>query len=120
MVENWINEQEEVVSEICKRLNDWLLEFPGVESRLRYKIPFYYRKTWVCYLNPLKKMGVELVFVRGNELLDDLQLLDDRGRKQVKGIIFSQPNEIDFASLKVIMLEAIDLDEQVPYASKRK
>ncbi len=119
-IENWISHQESKYADILDKLHHWIISFPGLEPKIRYKVPFYYKHSWICYMNPLKPEGVELVFLRGIELVDDLNLLDAKDRKQVKGISFFSPEEIDFELLRVIMLEAIILDETVPYRSKRK
>jgi hypothetical protein len=40
---------------------------PGMECKMRFKIPFFYRRKWIAYMNPQKKGGIELVFIsRGN------------------------------------------------------
>ncbi len=104
-------------------LHELLLEHPEMTTKIRYKIPFYYRKSWICYLNPSKadqKGRVELVFLRGNELSNAQGLLEAKGRKQVMGISFESVDEIPLESLNEVLQEAILLDETVPYASKRK
>jgi hypothetical protein len=93
---------------------------PGVVAKLRYKIPFYYRKSWIFYLNPVKNEGIELVFLRANELSNEQGLLESRDRKQVKGIIFYKLSDIPEQAIYEIIQEALLLDESVAYASKRK
>jgi len=88
-------------------------------DKIRFKIPFYFQKSWICYLNPVKNEGVELCFLRGNELAKN-DLLDFKDRKQVCGITFYQLTDIPTEELNVIFQEAILLDEKVPYQSKRK
>ncbi len=55
----------------------------NLTEKIRFKIPFYYGKSWICYLNPIGKDQVELAFVRGNELSNQQGILDNKGRKQV-------------------------------------
>ncbi len=119
-IEGFFLEQTEAVQQIMWPLHRFLLHFPGLEPKLRYKIPFYYRKSWVCYLNPIKGSGVELAFTRANELSNAQGLLDFRGRTQVAGIVFSENSPIPFDSLFELVHEALLLDESTPYSLKRK
>ena len=89
-------------------------------SKIRYGIPFYYRKSWVCYLNPIKPDGIDMVYLRGKELSNAQGLLDDTGRKQVAGIKIFNIAQFSFSSLTEILNEALLLDEQVPYPSSRR
>lgn len=91
-----------------------------ISTKMRYRVPFYYRKSWVCYLNPIKNEGVELCFIRANELSNENQLLDFKDRKQVAGISYFSVEEIDEQLLNLVWHEALLLDESVKYASKRK
>ena len=84
-------------------------------DKIRYKIPFYYHKSWICYMNPNKNGTVELAFPRGGELSNEQGLLQDKGRKQVKSIEFADPSEIPESLIRAIIHEAIILDETVPY-----
>ena len=119
-IESYILENEGIQKALLQYLHRLLSEQPGVVSKIRYKIPFYYRKSWVCYLNPVKNSGIELAFLRGNELSNEQGLLEFRGRKQVSGIVFYQLNEIPEEAVMEIIQEALLLDEEVAYASKRK
>jgi hypothetical protein len=108
--------QKETMMYIHKLLT---LEFNFI-SKLRFKIPFYYKKSWICYLNPLKNNSVEFAFVRGNELSNEQGILESKDRKQVMGIDLTELSKIPLKELKEIIQEAILLDEIVPYQSKRK
>jgi hypothetical protein len=119
-------------------VNDYFLEFEGEQKtilqffddllsreleltpKMRYGIPFYYRFSWICYLNPSKDGTVELAFPRGNELSNIQGLLQSKGRKQVCSIDFLKYSEIPKQTVHEIIQEAILLDELKPYASKRK
>lgn len=106
--------------EILQYLHDYFLSFPEVEDKIRFKIPFYFRKSWICYLNPIKNDGIELAFTRGNELSNDQGLLLDKGRKQIRGIEFFSRKDIPIEIVGEIFQEALILDETIPYTSKRK
>jgi hypothetical protein len=117
-VESFILEKTGVQRVLLQYFHRLLLEQPGVTAKIRYKIPFYYRKSWVCYLNPVKNNGIELAFLRGNELSNEQQLLDFRGRKQVSGIIFYKLSEVPEEAVMEIIQEALLLDEEVAYAKR--
>jgi hypothetical protein len=88
--------------------------------KIRFKIPFYYQNSWVCYLNLLKGNGIELAFLRGNELSNSQGILSHNGRKQVAGISFYGMDEIPIEAVREIIHEALLLDKSIPYPSKRK
>ena len=100
-------------------LHETLMSFPNITAKIRYNIPFYYRKSWICYLSPDKKGGVELAFTRGNELSNENGLLDSKGRKQVFGVTFEEVAGIPQQAMYEVIQEALLLDESKPYASKR-
>ena len=119
-VEAFILEKEGHQQAVLQFLNDLMMSTPEVTSKIRYKVPFYYRKSWICYLNPIKKpLGIELAFLRGNELSNEQGLLDFKGRKQVAGVTFETVADIPVETLLEVIQEAIWLDETTPYASKR-
>ena len=118
-VEAFILSKEGNQRVILQFLHDLLMSSTEMTNKIRYKVPFYFRKSWICYLNPIKKSaGIELVFLRGNELSNEQGILEARGRKQVRGIIFTKVEDIPVETLLEIIQEAIFLDQEVPYASK--
>ena len=118
-VEEFIYRQEGNQQKILSFLYEHLLKYPGVEPKIRYRIPFYYRKSWICYTNPYRGDQIELVFLRGNELSNEQGLLEARGRKQVRGVIFASVEEIPLSTLEEVIHEALILDKEIPYSSKR-
>ena len=106
--------------EILLYLHKLLAVELNLTDKLRFKIPFYYRKSWICYMNPTKHNTIELAFIRGNELSNAQGLLENKGRKQVWSIELDKRTEIPIKELIEIIQEAILLDEMVPYNSKRK
>ncbi|MEO9965261.1 MAG: DUF1801 domain-containing protein [Reichenbachiella sp.] len=106
--------------ELMEVLHQRILVDERITCKLRFKIPFYFQKSWICYLNPLKNNGVELCFLRANELSNEQNLLDFKDRKQVAGISYYSMDQIDKQALDQILHEAIILDESVKYAAKRK
>jgi len=119
-VEDFIYEKEGKQREILILLHDLLTNDFDLQPKIRYKIPFYYRKSWVCYLNPLKDGGVDFAMIRGNELSNEQGLLDSHGRKQIWSVHFHDIEKIPLKTIFEILQEAIILDENVPYKLRRK
>lgn len=95
-------------------LHEFMLSFPQVTAKIRHRVPFYYRKHWICYLNPLKNESVELCFVRANELSNAQGLLDFKDRVQVAGITLRRASDIPEDALFELLHEALLLDD-TPY-----
>lgn len=119
-VENFIYQFEGKQRELLLYFHNLLTEQLGLSVKIRYKIPFYDGKSWICYLNPTKNNKVEIAFVRGNELSNAQGLLDSKGRKQVYGMEFETISEIPHFAVNEVIQEAILLDETMPYRLKRK
>ena len=116
-VEEFIYGFEGDTLEVMKYLHSLMMDQPGIRCKLSYKIPFYYRNSWICYIFPQKKGGIEFAFPRGRELSNEQGILDTRGRKEVAGIILKTLDDIPEESLIEVIQEAIILDESVPYQS---
>ena len=92
----------------------------NLEEKIRFGIPFYFGRSWVCYLNPQKNQKVELAFVRGNELSNIQGLPDNKGRKQVYSIEFEKVSDLPESGNHEIIQKAILLDDTTAYESRRK
>lgn len=119
-VKEFFLELEPPLQDIGRFLDDLLQEEFGLQPKWRYRLPFYYKKSWICYLSPKGNKIMELAFTRGNELSNEDGLLLDLGRKQVKSLLITSIRELDSQALRKIINEAVLLDETVPYAVKRK
>lgn len=117
--EEFIYNYENDQLEIMRHLHDLLVSENQLIAKIRYGLPFYYGKSWICYLNPKKNGLVEFAFIRGNELSNDQGLLNSQGRKQVFSVEFEHVNDIPFECINEIIQEAILLDETTPYQTKR-
>ncbi|WP_424962144.1 DUF1801 domain-containing protein [Ekhidna sp.] len=110
-VENFIlgldGQQKAVVSFLHQRLTNHHDLIP----KIRFKIPMYYRKSWVCYLNPIKNNGIELAFLNGVSLSNEQGLLNCKGRKMVCGIDLYDVSNIPEKPIDEIVQEALILDE---------
>ena len=91
-----------------------------LDASMKYGVPFYTLKSWICYLNPIKGNAVELAFTRGIELINHEELLNFKGRKQVGGFDIHDLNQKQIEQIEMVLQDAIILDMEVPYASKRK
>ena len=118
MVNDYINDFEGSKRQVLDYFHSLLTTEFNLEAMLKYKIPFYYCKSWICYLNPGND-HIEVAFPRGNELSNEQGLLNSKGRKQVMGVEFKTLDEIPRKIVSEIIHEAVLLDETTPYKSKR-
>jgi hypothetical protein len=115
-VEDFIYLHEGDQREILFYFHSLLKNEFGLTPKLQYKLPFYYKKSWICYLFPTKKGTIELAFPRGNELSNIQGILKRKGRKLVSSINFKTLDNIPESTIKEIIHEAILLDETVPFS----
>ncbi|MEQ1747390.1 MAG: DUF1801 domain-containing protein [Saprospiraceae bacterium] len=101
-------------------LHQFIAGFPQVTCGIRYRVPFFFRKSWLCYLNPLKNGAVELCFIRANELSNEQGLLDFKDRSQVAGVTYHSSADIREDALAEVLHEALVLDEEVKYTVLRR
>ncbi len=120
VVEDFIYQFEGNQREVLLYFHHLLVLELNLHAKIRYKIPFYDCKSWICYLNPTKDGKIALAFVRGNELSNYQGILKSKGRKQVYSVEFEKVSDIPVHQINEIIQEAILLDEMKPYASKRK
>ena len=110
---SFIGELDKEQADICQILHDYISMFPHMELRFKFDLPFYYGRSWICYVRPHPKGGgVDLSFIYGNELVLNEHLLVSRGRKQVRSLYYESPKEIDFQVLESVLIEAIELDRR--------
>lgn len=119
-VQNFIFNTESSQRVLLEYLDGIITEHPKVISKIRYGVPFYYLKSWLCYLNLRKDGAIDLSFIRGNELSSDYGILEARDRKQVRSIVFRELKDVQEDVLRNILQEVFLLDETMPYALKRK
>lgn len=119
-VEDYIIQFEGNQREVMLFFHHYLCNDFNLKAKMRFKIPFYDARSWICYLNPIKKGKVELVFIRGNELSNVQGLLQSKGRKQVSGIELEHLKDLPLQQISEILHEAILLDSKSPYSVRRK
>ena len=135
-VESYIYHLEGEEREIASYLHDLLTQRYSMTYKLRYRVPFYDLKKWLCYVNPQKKRtrksrkanpqlvndgtvsqkyiggGIELCFLHGRWMEDPQGALDAKDRVQISGITYHTLEEIDEEVLMVLIGEAIEIDEK--------
>ena len=119
-VENLIYGFEGQQRKIMLHFHNLLTNDYHLTSKITFKSPCYYRKSWICYLKATKRNTVALTFFRGKELSNDQGLLKSNGRKQLLSIDIDKMESIPDIALKEIIHEALLLDKTTPYESKRK
>ncbi len=119
-VENYIYRYDGKPREILLYLHKYFTDELNLICKMRYKIPFYDGKSWICYLNVLKDNCVELAFTRGDELSNEQGLLVAKNRKMVRSLMLDDLRSIPFDALNEIMQEAIILDELKPYSFRSR
>ena len=118
-VEDYIQSLDGEQGLLMHQLHQMLTIELGLVDKIRYRIPFYYGHSWICYLNPIKDTQVELAFIRGSELSNSHGLMQSKGRKQVCGIEIASIQDIPKHILIETIQEAIFLDTTSPYQPKR-
>jgi hypothetical protein len=119
-IENLIYQFEGQQRKIMFHFHNLLTNEYNLTSKITFKCPCYYGKSWICYLKPTKQNTIELAFFRGNELSNDQRLLKNNGRKQLLSIDIDKIENIPNTALKEVFHEALLLDKTIPYESKRK
>lgn len=109
--DNFLAQCSERQAAVVEHLHELLSAFPNIQCKVRYRVPFYYQKSWICYLNRVKHDAIEMCFLRGCDLSNAQGLLDAKGRKQVSGITFASVADIDEVLVLEVFAEALLLDE---------
>lgn len=86
---------------------------PQVKSLIKWKVPFYEYHKHLCYLNPKKGGGIEIAFIHGALFSNEQGLLQDAGRKQIKGLLIKNLKELHSDAVTEIILEAAAINEEL-------
>jgi len=119
-VESYIFNQSEKEREIFTFFHGLFVNKYELDGFIKWKIPTYFGKTWIFYLNPDKKNGVHLSFMRGNELSNSKGILNSMGRKMVLSYHITNLEDIPYEALIESIEEAINLDKTVAFKVKKK
>ncbi len=99
--------------EITYFLHDQFMSYPGVQCKIRFKIPFYYYRSWLCYLNPFKGDKIELCYIHGRIVTDSSGILDAKGRKKISGVMITDIKSIPLEAVHEIFSESIIIDKEL-------
>jgi len=108
-VEAYIVDHE--YSELLYRLRQLILSTtPGITEKLAYGIPFFYYKGRLCYLHTTKS-GIDVSFLKGTKIVDELGHLELRKRKQIMSFVVPLDGKFDEGLLRFYLQEAIALND---------
>nr|MCU0388003.1 DUF1801 domain-containing protein [Chitinophagaceae bacterium] len=69
-VDTYIHDLPEEERLIAERIREMIFDLvPQAEERFSFRLPFYHYYGMFCYINRLKKGGIELAFCRGKDLI---------------------------------------------------
>ncbi|SOC40671.1 DUF1801 domain-containing protein [Ureibacillus acetophenoni] len=112
-VDQYMEKLPEEIKIITENLREIILDSsPALIEEYKWSMPNYSYKGLVCYLQSSKK-HVNLGFHKGNELQekDSNQLLQGTG-KNMRHIKITKVEEIRQEEIKLLILEAIQLNEE--------
>jgi hypothetical protein len=105
-VDDYIESLPDEKRVIAELIREMLFEnVPTIEERLSYKLPFYHYFGMFVFLNNTK-VGIDVVFCRGKDLVDEFPQLTVNKRAIMAGICISSKEDIRRYHLKEIILTA--------------
>jgi len=111
-VDSFIDGLPENKAAIVERLRQILYEqVPAIEERLSFKVPFYHYFGMFCYINPTRD-GVDLVFCRGKDLLDEFSQLEDKGRAIMASVGLKEVRDIERLRVRELVTVAAIWNEE--------
>lgn len=111
-VEEYLHLQPQEFQKSLWELHLYLTEQCGLEPKIKFNIPFYYGRTWVCYINVhVKSQSFEFCFLNGIEMSTQWERLEMRGRQMVAGVVFKCDEKVIGPQLEEAVQEALILDE---------
>lgn len=121
---DYLPESEKVVVEVLHDLIKTTL--PEVAERLGYNVPFFKKYRNICFIWPAAipwgnvKSGVQLGFVHGHLLTDEEDYLEAASRKYLRTKTFNSASEIDFSTVRSLLIEAEYIDDVLRTQVKRR
>ena len=91
-------------------------EIPDCKEKLAYNVPFYYRRSRICYIWPSSipwggvESGVTLGFCKGYLLSDEIGYLEKKELKEIRTKTFDSEEKIDRDLLRSYLNEAKEID----------
>ncbi|MDO1445258.1 DUF1801 domain-containing protein [Rhodocytophaga aerolata] len=90
---------------------------PMLREKLSYGVPYYYRKSRVCFIWPASvpngglTEGVALGFCKGYLMSNEEGLLQSNGRKEVIAVHYVSISQINWPQVRQWIQEALIVDE---------
>ncbi|MGA0560014.1 DUF1801 domain-containing protein [Larkinella sp. VNQ87] len=112
-VDEYINRQKPEIHRLLTQIRRLILESaPRIQEKITWGVPFYFHKGHLCYLNPLRsaEAAVDLCFLRGYELADEQNILENRGRRTVRSLVV-RADSVNEEQIRQLLQEAILLNE---------
>ena len=110
-VEDYILNQVQSKKDILLYFHNIFIERYRLKPKITYKIPMYYGKKCIVYLNADNRAGVDLAFIEGYQLKKDFGILERKNRKMVKSIEFNSIEKIYEEKVLRLLEEAISIDQ---------
>jgi hypothetical protein len=125
LVDTYIESLPEERRDLCEQVRAMIFELvPGVEEKLSFRIPFYHYFGMFMFLNNTKT-GIDVVFCRGKDLLDEFPQLTTTNRAIMAGVCITRREDIRTLQLKQLILTAAGWNEEarrlkIPFMKKKK
>jgi len=109
-VDEFVNRLPEGIRALAERLRKIILtSSEQIREQIKHKIPFYYYKGQLCYINPFDDRVV-LGFSRGAEMPDEHGMLKGN-QKTVRHAVFYLHTELDKEKVRNLIYEALIVNE---------
>lgn len=69
-VDQFIADQTDGDAFTFNACRQFILSFPEIQECFSYKVPFYWSKRNICYLNNSKELGLYIGFLYGKQMLE--------------------------------------------------
>ncbi len=99
---------------------------PEAKERLSFNVPFYKRRTDLCFIWPASVFwgskrtydGVRFGFTQGHRLVDEAGYLNKEGRKQIYWRDITRFTARDRELIRSLLYQAVQVDEERAKAKK--
>jgi hypothetical protein len=111
-IDAWFDALPEHWRERAQRIRELILEAsPIIREGLKYGLPFYDHRKWMCYL-ALQKGQLVLGFTNGRHLLDPGGALEVTAHKLIRHYLPPlPPQRLNEAVLRALLAEAVNLND---------
>lgn len=119
-VDSYINTLPDERSALVQYLRHFILSVhPDISDCLKYGTLFFMCcGTWLCYINA-KKTEVDIGFPRAPLMKDEQGALQQKGRKIIKTISFGYNEDVNTDVLRILILEAVRVNQSLPKKKKK-